>query len=67
MSLVSARKNAGLTQRQVAEHLGITDAAVTQWEKGRTSPKTKLLPRLAELYGVSIDELMREEETNAKG
>ena len=61
MNLVSARKNAGLTQMQVAKALGLTDAAVTQWEKGRTKPRIKHLIQLAELYGVTVDELLKED------
>ena len=61
MSFKSARKAAGLTLCQVAEHLGITDAAVAQWESGATSPRAKYLPALAALYGVSVDELLKEE------
>lgn len=61
MNLASARKNAGLTQMQVAKELGLTDAAVTQWEKGRTKPRTRHLLQLAELYGVTVDELLKEE------
>jgi transcriptional regulator with XRE-family HTH domain len=45
----------------VAEHLGITDAAVAQWESGATSPRAKLLPTLAQLYGCTVDELLKED------
>jgi transcriptional regulator with XRE-family HTH domain len=62
MGLVTARKNAGLTQADVAEQLGITDSAVAQWETGRTLPKTALLPKLAALYKCTIDELLEKEE-----
>lgn len=61
MSLVSARKAAGKTQKQTADHLGITDSAVNQWEKGKTFPKTELLPKLAKFYGCTVDELLKEE------
>ena len=57
----TARNNAGLTLRQVAEKLNVTDAAVAQWESGATYPRAKLLPLIAELYGVSVDELLKEE------
>lgn len=61
MGLVNARKKAGLTQAQVAKHLGISDAAVTLWEKGKSFPRTEFLPKLAALYGTTVDELLREE------
>lgn len=62
MGLATERKKAGLTQADVAERLGITDSAVAQWETGRTFPKTALLPKLAELYGCTIDELLKEDK-----
>lgn len=61
MSFRTARKKAGLTLRQVAEKLNVTDAAVAQWESGATAPRTKLLPLIAEVYGVSVDELLKED------
>ena len=62
MGLISARKKAGLTQLQVAEKLGISDSAVNQWEKGKTFPKTEFLPKLAQIYSCTIDELLNADE-----
>jgi transcriptional regulator with XRE-family HTH domain len=45
----------------VAEEMDVTDAAVAQWESGATSPRAKLLPTLAQLYGCTVDELLKEE------
>ena len=61
MSFRTARKKAGLTLRQVAEKLNVTDAAVAQWESGATAPRAKLLPLIAEVYGVTVDELLKED------
>ena len=61
MSFYAKRKKAGLTQQQVADHLGISDAAVVQWEKGKTFPKTEFLPKLAKLYGCTVDDLLKED------
>lgn len=61
MGLIAQRKKAGLTQMEVAKALGITDSAVNQWEKKKTFPKTEQLPKLAKLYGCTVDELLREE------
>lgn len=61
MALVALRKKAGLTQMAVARALGISDSAVNQWEKGKTFPKTEQLPKLAKLYGCTVDELLKEE------
>ena len=62
MSFKSARKAAGLTMRQAADRLGISAAAVAQWESGATSPRAKYLLALAALYGVSVDELLADRE-----
>lgn len=58
MGLISERKKAGLTQQQVADELGISDSAVNQWEKGKSFPRTEFLPKLAKLYGCTVDELL---------
>lgn len=62
MSLAIARTKAGLSQRAVAQELGITDAAVSLWETGKTLPRATFLLKLAALYGCTVDELLREDE-----
>ena len=58
--LISAlRKEKGMTQKEVADRLGITDKAVSKWERDLSYPDTAILPRLAELLGVSVEELLR--------
>ena len=57
MRLAEARKRAKLTQRTVAEKLKVTPAAISLWESGQTNPKTELLPEIAKLDGVKIDDL----------
>lgn len=59
MIFAEARKRAGLTQRYVADTLNVTTAAISQWENGVTKPRADLLPKVAKLYGVTIDELLR--------
>lgn len=61
MSFVSCRKKAKLTQKQVADALGITDAAVCQWEKGETMPTASKLLDLAKLYKCKVDQLLKED------
>ena len=58
MSFLSARKKAGLSQADVAMKLGIKSASVCQWETGKTSPRSTLLPKIAALYGCTVDELL---------
>lgn len=55
------RKERGLTQKEVAEALHITDRAVSKWERGLNAPDIALLEPLAELFGVSVGELIRGE------
>lgn len=64
MRLQEARTKAGLSQRAVAKELGITDAAVCLWETGKTLPRAALLPKLAALYGTTVDELLREDDAS---
>lgn len=65
MSFLSARRNAGLSQALVAEKFGISAAAVSQWETGKTIPRGEKLREIAEMYGCSVDELLADnkEET----
>ena len=53
----SLRKSRGLTQRAIAEKLGITDRAVSKWETGRGTPKFSDTPILASIFGVTTDYL----------
>ena len=59
------RKNAGLTQEQVANYLGVSTPAVNKWEKGNTYPDISLLPALGRLLKIDMNELFsfREELT----
>jgi transcriptional regulator with XRE-family HTH domain len=52
------RRKLGWTQADVARHLGVTKAAVSKWETGQSYPDAMLLPRLAALFAISLDELM---------
>lgn len=61
MSFYNARKAAKLTQAQAADLIGVTDATISQWENGETRPKTSRLAKVAEVYGCTIDELLKED------
>ncbi len=60
--LYDMRKRAGLSQRQVAQLVGVSDKAVSKWENGRAKPTTDTLRKLATLYRVSIEELLNRRE-----
>lgn len=57
------RKEKGMTQKDLAEHLHITDRAVSKWERGICAPDIALLEPLAELLGVTVGELLLGERT----
>lgn len=57
--IAALRKAQGLTQRELAERLGVSDKAVSRWEREETLPDLSLIPALADLFGVTADELLR--------
>ena len=52
------RKQAGLTQAELAEQLGYSDKAVSKWERGDSLPDALTIRRLSQVFGVSADELL---------
>ena len=52
------RKQKGLTQEQLANALGVTNQSVSKWESGQCCPDIQLLPNIAKLFEVSVDELL---------
>lgn len=52
------RKEKGLTQKELADKLNITDKAVSKWERDIAFPDTATIPKLAEILEVSVEELM---------
>ena len=52
------RRNKGVTQEQLGEALGISSQAVSKWENESALPDILILPKLADYFGISIDELM---------
>ena len=52
------RKNAKLTQAQLAERLNITDRAVSKWETGKAMPDSSLMLDLCEILGISVNDLL---------
>jgi len=58
----SLRKEKRYTQGELAELIGVTDKAISRWETGEGFPEITLLPRLAEILGVSTDEILRGEK-----
>lgn len=52
------RKAKGMTQADLAEKMGITDKAVSKWERDLSYPDIASIPHLAEILGVTVDELL---------
>ena len=59
MMISSLRKEKGMTQLQLAEKMGVTDKAVSKWERDLSFPDINSIPKLAEVFEVSVDELMQ--------
>ncbi len=57
--LARLRREQGLTQKELADRLNVTDKAVSKWETGKGFPDVKLLEPLAQALGVSLVELMQ--------
>ncbi len=55
--LYSLRTEKNMSQAELGRILGVTNKAVSKWENGTAKPSTKLIPRLAEVFGLSVEEL----------
>jgi len=56
------RRQKGLKQEDLANTVGVSSQAVSKWENDQTCPDISLLPKLAELLGVTVDELLSGEK-----
>ena len=57
-TISSLRKEKGMTQLELARQMGVTDKAVSKWERNLSFPDVASLPKLAEVLGTSVDELL---------
>lgn len=57
-TISSLRKEKNMTQMNLAEKMNITDKAVSKWERDLSCPDINSIPRLAEVLGVSVEELV---------
>lgn len=57
--IAALRKEKGMTQLELAEKMGVTDKAVSKWERDLSFPDVNSIPKLAEIFEVTIDELMQ--------
>ncbi len=56
--LVNKRKEKGITQDELANHIGVSKASVSKWETGQSYPDITFLPQLAAYFNISVDELI---------
>ncbi len=56
------RKRAGLSQSELASKVGVTNKAVSKWEVGKAKPGVETIRKLAALFQISVDELLRKRE-----
>lgn len=57
--VAALRKEKGITQLELAEKMGVTDKAVSKWERDLSFPDVGSIPKLAEIFDVTVDELMQ--------
>jgi transcriptional regulator with XRE-family HTH domain len=57
------RKKKGITQDQLAEHIGVSPQAVSKWENDLSCPDSTLLPQIADYFNITMDELLRGEKS----
>ncbi len=55
------RKASGMTQQELADSLNVSNKAVSRWERDECAPDLSLIPAIAEMFGVTCDELLRGE------
>ena len=58
------RKSMGLTQKQLADKLNVSDKTISHWERDESAPDLSLIPVLAEIFGVTCDELLKGEKSS---
>lgn len=66
LSIATLRKERGMTQGQLAEPLGVSQQHMASFEKGIRKLPASMLPLLAQLFGISVDELVGVKNTKPK-
>ena len=62
---ISALRRAnGMTQKELGEKLYVSDKAISRWERDECLPELSLIPTIAEIFGITTDELLRGERKN---
>ena len=66
MRLAELRKDAGLSQYELARYVGVPQANIAFWERSEKPPRSEVLPKMAEALGVSVEDLL-DVDTKKKG
>ena len=64
--ILQLRKEKGMTQKELAEKLGVTDRAISKWENGRGMPELSLMKALCDELGISVNELLSGEKIESE-
>ena len=64
VNIKKAREKVGLTQQELANELGVVQSTVAMWETQSSLPRADKLPALAKVLGCTIDELLKEGESD---
>ncbi len=64
--LTALRKANGMTQKELADRLNVSDKAVSRWERDENYPDLALIPVIADIFGVTSDELLRGERNSGE-
>lgn len=62
MGIKKQREAAGMSQQELADKIGVARSAVAMWETGQSKPRYDKLSEMSQLFGCSIEELMKKEE-----
>ena len=61
------RKEKGMTQSELADKMSVTDKAVSKWERNISCPDVNSIPKLAEILGTTVEELLNAPNKQEKG
>lgn len=65
ITLAAARVNAGLTQKQAAKNLNVSNKTLNNWENGRAIPKANKIDEICALYRIAYDNIIFFDSNNA--
>lgn len=57
-AITALRKQKGMTQQELADYMGVSDKAVSKWERDQSLPDIYALAKMAHLFGVTVDQLL---------